>query len=314
MTTVLVESLESIDPLQDVWRSTDGKHWTLQTAKAPWPARKWFGATVDSSGTLFVMGGMLGESGLNDVWRSTTQGVTWTPISLALPWSARHSFAMVRLPNGTRPDRFYIMGGNDGLEQHDVWKSDDSGSSWELMRFTHVREMTYTDIETRASWSPRSAPAVADSKGRVTLVGGRANSTGGFSREVWLLDSPPGDEAHWYSGSDQELRNQIEHDPLQWQKDSEALFTQRRGHVVIVDADGIVFVIGGQDQEALRRDIWSKEMSMDVLNLQIRLTEFYVEQQRRIEQEARDRQRQIEEQQKKLEEEQKKLEETQGER
>merc|ERR1712157_214123 len=100
-------------------------------------------------------------------------GLTWEAVSLTAPWSARHSFGCARLPGGARTGRLYILGGNDGQSQHDVWVSDDDGSTWDLMRFTHTHEMRYRNYEERASWTPRfQMCTVTSNDGLVTITGG----------------------------------------------------------------------------------------------------------------------------------------------
>lgn len=238
----------SVAPLSDVWRSTDfGRSWELRTTRA-WPARKWFGAVV-SEGVLFVMGGLRGHSGLSDVWRSDDEGVTWEAVTQVAGWSGRHSFALV-----SDGSRFFVMGGDDGRIQQDVWQSE-TGQVWQLMRFTHVTEMTFTRKETYASWTPRNAPAVHDSTG-LLMVGGETNDTG-FSREVWILEGE------------------------QWQQDAaEALWSPRRGHQVLVNGEGVVYLLGGQSQLGYHNDIWSKETNVNLQNLIIRIQELNEEAQR----------------------------------
>lgn len=241
------------EPMQDVWRSDGGREWILQTAAAPWAPRKFLGACLDGQGSLYIVGGMSGYLGLNDMWKSSDEGVTWEPVSRASPWSARYSFSLVRTER-----HMYIVAGQDGRVQHDVWKSDDVGRTWQLMAFTHVREMTFTTHEERASWTPRfGAAGVANKHGLLTLTGGAG--VGGDSdvnKEVWTL--PPPESAQ-------------DSNPLKWKQESAPPWEERWGHQSYVDEDGVVYVLGGGSASGCYRDVWKMAMSIDANNLRILL-------------------------------------------
>lgn len=260
-------------PLADVWRSKDGRNWTQQVAEAPWPARKFFGGAADGDGVLYIAGGLSGHGlgGLNDMWKSEDDGVTWTPVLHAAPWSARYSFGFVRLHSGIGAGRFYILGGNDGRRQHDVWVSDDSGETWQLMRFSHYREMRETFEEYRAPWWPRDEiAAVADSDGLVTLLAGRTGeeSNVDLSQEVWQMPPPPGGEKAWYEKATTDERLSNLHDPLEWSEKGKPPWFGRHGHAAFVDDERIPYIIGGQDADGPLHDMWKMKTSLDLLNLQ----------------------------------------------
>jgi len=263
--------------LNDVWRSADGgKQWLLQTSSAPWPARKFLAAAVDADGVIYITGGRSGfaGAGLNDLWRSVDSGRSWIAVSLGSPWTARDSFAFVRLPGGTRPGRFYVMGGDDGQLRHDVWLSDDNGRNWALMRFTHTREMRYSVSEDRASWSPRAhAAIVADNQGLLTLTGGFIGSSApeAFSSEVWQLEAPPSDELAWQDQKSSEDRLNRLRQPLEWQLLANPPWTARRGHQSVVDGEGVPYVLGGEDAEGFKNDAWKMTSSIAWGNLKIAL-------------------------------------------
>jgi hypothetical protein len=54
-----------------------GITWTSRTAKAPWAGRRGHTSVVDAAGAIYVIGGLLGISGIyyRDVWASTDGGV-----------------------------------------------------------------------------------------------------------------------------------------------------------------------------------------------------------------------------------------------
>jgi len=259
---------------RDVWRSIDGKEWTQQTSSAPWPARKLLGAVVDIEGRLLIVGGQSGyrEAALNDVWASKDEGKTWQALALAAPWSARHSFGMAQLPGGTRSGRLYVLGGSDGRKQHDVWASDDAGTTWQLMTFTHTREMRASFSEERASWTPRvNAAAAADANGVLTLTGGLIDGQGEetLSNEVWQLPSPAGDQVAWYERKSSDDRLNTVQAPLEWKLQSTPPWTARRGHQLIIDEEGIPHMLGGQDANGMKNDLWRMKSSLDFRNLQL---------------------------------------------
>ena len=80
--------------LNDVWSSTDGAHWTLETAHAPWAGRAFHGVLAfDNKLWVFGGGNYLPEyRGYNDVW-SSPDGVHWTRVVEHAPWSPRIWFS-----------------------------------------------------------------------------------------------------------------------------------------------------------------------------------------------------------------------------
>ena len=88
----------------DVWRSTDdGATWTQVTVHAGWSARSGHSSVAMPDGSIVLMGGQTltaGNGFLNDVWRSTDNGATWTQMSLTPMgnnpgWTARRDFSSV---------------------------------------------------------------------------------------------------------------------------------------------------------------------------------------------------------------------------
>jgi hypothetical protein len=101
------------------------------TAAAGWTARNGHTSVALSDGSIVLMGGLSGSSRLNDVWRSTDQGVTWTQMTAAAGWTARGRHTSVPLPDGS----ILLMGGsyidnNNLYPLRDVWRSTDLGATW----------------------------------------------------------------------------------------------------------------------------------------------------------------------------------------
>jgi len=265
---------EVSQPLSDVWSSSDsGASWTLRTPGAPWAARKFMGSAIDSQGRLVVAGGQngFGTGGMNDIWRSDTGGRSWEVVTFSAPWTARHSFAFVRLPGGTAPGRLYVLGGDDGRRQHDVWASDDDGRTWDLQRFTHTREMRYRETQERASWHPRtSMQAVADDTGILTMTGGQLDgggAAGRFSNEVWALQPPPSTNITFFEKKSRDDRLNFAFPPAEWLRASTPPWVGRHGHQGFVDQDGVAHIVGGESEDGLLSDMWKQTLSVDIDNL-----------------------------------------------
>lgn len=193
------------------------------------------------------------SGGLGDLWTSDTGGSTWQAITLVSSWSARYGFSLVQLRGGGAPGRLYIVGGNDGRSQSDVWSSDDDGRTWQEMTFTFVREGTFTARVKRATWIPRyGAAAVTDRDSKLTFTGGLTDS--GVTREVWTLPAP--DTA---KGTD----------PLTWKEEDKPKWSSRWGHQSFVDENNKVYILGGGDGQGCFADLWKMQLSIDISNLLI---------------------------------------------
>ncbi len=79
----------------DVWRSTDeGTTWTEVNASAGWTGRAYHSSVALPDGNLILMGGQNNhEAYLNDVWRSTDEGSTWTEVNASAGWTPRQYFS-----------------------------------------------------------------------------------------------------------------------------------------------------------------------------------------------------------------------------
>ena len=136
--------------------------WTQQVAHAPWAPRYLHVSVALPDGSIVLMGGTT-ESGvsalgnLNDTWRSTDQGVTWTQQTAAAAWPARRMFSGVALPDGS----IVIMGGYAGdTRMNDVWRSTDQGVTW-------------TCVNASAGWPSRFAfTSAVLPDGSIVLMGG----------------------------------------------------------------------------------------------------------------------------------------------
>lgn len=124
----------------DVWRSTDtGVTWIEQTAAAKWLGREYFSCIEMPDRSIVIMGGMDSQgNSLNDIWRSTDNGVTWIQVNAGADWMARHCHSGVAMPDGS----IVIMGGFDSVRKNDVWRMQPAGSS--LQNPSHIYNTTGT--------------------------------------------------------------------------------------------------------------------------------------------------------------------------
>lgn len=111
-------------PLNDVWYSADGAHWT-RAGTADWSPRWGLGAAV-FNGRIWVIGGAVGGvySGVNDVW-SSPDGVHWTQEIANAPWVPRYRHGIIVF-NG----KLWIINGcSQGPIGNEIWSSID-GVNW----------------------------------------------------------------------------------------------------------------------------------------------------------------------------------------
>jgi PGF-pre-PGF domain-containing protein len=176
----------------DVWRSTDGgAHWTNTTPQDPgdlWTARYAHTSVAMPDGSIVLMGGMDSRGRLNDTWRSTDGGTTWTRQTEHAGWTARSGHTSVALPDGS----IVLIGGMDsrGL-LNDTWQLQPAGSSLQNPTHTYTAPGTYSVAlqaynddgygGTRRNdyITVSAAPAPTPTSGPVHSGGGGGGSTGG---------------------------------------------------------------------------------------------------------------------------------------
>ncbi|HUH79427.1 MAG TPA: hypothetical protein VLY83_05975 [Methanoregula sp.] len=147
-------------PTGSTWFFGD-EPWTLQTGNASWPARYGHASVAMPDGGIIVLGGVNGFHTpaiyLNDVWRSTDNGVTWSRMTSSAGWQERWGFDSVAIPDGS----IVLMAGwNDRGEWNDVWRSTDKGATWDL-------------VTAGAAWPARHfASSVVLPDGSIVLMGG----------------------------------------------------------------------------------------------------------------------------------------------
>jgi Kelch motif len=155
----------------DVWSSSDGREWRLDTAHAAWSPRAYHQA-VTLNGRMYVLGGgnyVPTHEARNDVW-SSADGVNWRLETPNAPWLPRLWFSAA-IYRG----RIWVLGGwskeNDNFG--DVWHSAD-GKNW-------------LQLKTSTTWKARHEHSVYVMKDKLWVAGGHAKP---LSSEVWSLHLP----------------------------------------------------------------------------------------------------------------------------
>jgi hypothetical protein len=171
----------------DVWNSSDGKHWTRVTNNVPWGPRA-LHSTVAYQEKIWIIGGQTmpafaesKEAFFSDVWNSS-DGVTWQRIVPKKPaWKPRGMISGSVVFKG----RIWLLGGGTydtpttkaRNYYNDVWSTAD-GESWQR----HTES---------APWQPRQYQHVAVYENRIWVIGGYHD---GDINDVWYS----ADGENWY--------------------------------------------------------------------------------------------------------------------
>ena len=101
---------------QDVWSSSDGVVWHLETASAPWHPRIWFSSVVYRD-RIWVLGGWSNDPARNwaDVWYSR-DGINWNHLETPTTWSPRHAHSIMVFNN-----KLMVAGGHAAPLNSEVW-------------------------------------------------------------------------------------------------------------------------------------------------------------------------------------------------
>ena len=241
----------------EVWRSSDeGLTWD-QVADTRFTARANHGSVV-LNGALYVIAGVGGSIGItprDDVWKSTDKGVNWsriTPAGSGVAFPMDNGFA-----SAVRGDAMYLLGGirrSPFARLNEVWQSADLGVSW-------------TNITATAATSPPRFPARA---GAASVV------TGGGSAGTFYLIGGYDDSANdrddvWTSGNG-----------TSWTHANASAaagerFPRRSDHsaAVLSESGGdALYVIGGSRGATARSDVWKSVDQGAVWNQVVANAEF----------------------------------------
>jgi hypothetical protein len=151
----------------DIWSTTDGINWTLETEHAAFPPIRSQSITYFKD-ALYMLGGWSPERGYNNgIWRST-DGKTWEQI-IKNPEFEQREGQKIKVWN----DRLYMMGGTNYFLRktfNDVWVSDDA--------------KTWTRVTAHAPWSSRWDFDIAVFDNKLWLAGGMSDINTGYA-DVW---------------------------------------------------------------------------------------------------------------------------------
>lgn len=171
----LEHSFEITGSTDDVWSSTNGTDWILETDAAAYSRRYGFEALVFKD-KMFVFGGSLGPTHeqLADVWTSTN-GIDWVEFkSQGTQFSERSHFQ-----SAIYKGKIWLTGGysENDLEQKnytDFWSSQDG---------LHWRKET-----SDAGYQPRNSPTLVASQDYMLFIaGGNIGNTTKLN-DVWKFD------------------------------------------------------------------------------------------------------------------------------
>jgi dihydrofolate reductase len=144
----------------DLWFSEDGKTWRLEpplVIRLEFSARQDHQAVVFNDGDstrMWVIGGLDDSGSKNDLWRSSTDGFTWTTATDSAQFSPRNSHQVIVFDN-----KMWVIGGNDGTTNtNDVWSS--------------TNGITWTQATDSAQFSPRSTHQAVVFKDKIWVIGG----------------------------------------------------------------------------------------------------------------------------------------------
>lgn len=153
------------EALQDIWSSSDGETWTMETDTAPFGAIQ-FHSTVVFDGKMYVIAGNSTTSH-TEVW-SSANGTDWTQntSNAADAFFGRGGHKAVVFNNA-----IYVIGGEATTRLNDVWMST-NGTDWE-------------QIAIRGDVLPRiTGHSATVYKNKVWVIGGRAG-TADFSNSIY---------------------------------------------------------------------------------------------------------------------------------
>ena len=197
--------------------------WVQKTGAAGWAARYDHTSVVLPDNSIVLMGGQKYTGtwiALNDVWRSTNEGATWTQVNASAGWAARYGHTSVALPDGS----IVLTGGVNmiGGVYNDVWRSTNNGSTW-------------TQVNASAGWAARFKHTnIVLPDGSIVLTGGR-NAGGSVYNDVWRSTDQG---ATWA------------------QVNASAGWTVRFGHTSVVLPDGSIVLMGGNIWASNKNDVW----------------------------------------------------------
>ena len=246
----------------DTWLSMDnGATWTEMNASAAWAGRDLASSEAMPDGSIILMAGLYPNSSsypvyLNDVWRSTDNGATWTEVNASAGWTARYYQSSVALPDGT----VVLMGGVDsnGYDdfKDDVWSFTTAGSSAQNPSHTYTSPGAYNVSLQAYNTDGFSSVQKAGSVmvyGPPPVAGFSATPRSGTAPlQVTFTDQSSGSPSGWawFFGDERYTGPWM-------QVNTSPGWSERREHSSVVMPDGTIVLMGGySDVDGYRNDTW----------------------------------------------------------
>lgn len=164
---------------KDVWKSSNGKDWTLVTDNVPWSERALIHGSVVKDGYIYLIGG-----GLKQV-TDPANPFSETIVERADVWRTQNGAQWEKITDdfGIKPrTHFSVTASDEGC-----WLSDGSvGTQSNLTSELYFAKdcAHFTSIETPENFIPRHASSVLASNGRIIIAGGF-----GAGSTVWQLNN-----------------------------------------------------------------------------------------------------------------------------
>ncbi|WP_209400251.1 kelch repeat-containing protein [Pseudozobellia sp. WGM2] len=198
----------------DIWSSTNGKDWTMETATPNFGAREGH-STVVFNNKIWVIGGSEGPDQFNDVWYSD-DGITWSLAIENAQFSPRMDHTTV-----VHDNKMYLIGGTSVTNfspsfYNDIYVSTDG--------------ITWTQISAESSFEVRSDHTSLVFDNKIWVIGGwsAVNNEETFEQDVASFDDV------WYSENG-----------IQWSNlNVSESYSPRMGHASAV-FDGKIIISGG---------------------------------------------------------------------
>ena len=200
--------------------------WTLMNASGGWAVREKYAGVSTTNGSIVLMGGQTpGSPGIynfvNDTWRSTDRGATWTQVNTSSGWSPRRYLSAVAMADGS----IVLTGGGceTAVQEFgftDTWRSTDNGAHWTLMNAD-------------SGWGGRYGhTTVTLPDGSIVLIAGYVPYSS--MNDVWRSTN----------------------NGLTWTQRNASAFPERYLHASVALSDGTIVVTGGYNGLNDLNDTW----------------------------------------------------------